>query len=97
MPANKRYLTTSFWAKFGKITAAIIGGLVTSTAFHLALASQFNTMIVWGTAIFTTFLLWAGIILFVYWIRVAWKAWLFCTIVTMASAAIIYLSNTVNS
>ena len=97
MPANKKYLTTCFWAKLGKASAAIVGGLVTTTAIHLAFASLLDPMIVWGTAIFTTFLLWAGIILFIYWIRVAWKAWMFCIALTLISAAVIYLSLPLNS
>ncbi len=97
MPANKKYLTTSLWAKFGKISAAIIGGFLASTAIHLAFATQLDPIAVWGTAIFTTFLVWTGIILFIYWIRAAWKAWLFCIGLMLISVAVIYLSLPVNS
>ena len=92
MPANKKYLTTSNWAKAGKITAAIVGGFLSSTAFHLALASVFDTVIIWGTAIYTTFILWGFFMLWVYWVRVAWKAWLVSLAVIAASALVIYVS-----
>ena len=92
MPANKKYLTRSKWAKAGKFLAAILGGFLSSTAFHLALASVFDTVIVWGTAIYTTFILWGFFILWVYWIRVAWKAWLVSFAVVAVSAVVIYVS-----
>ena len=92
MPANKKYLTRSNWAKAGKLLAAILGGFLSSTAFHLALASVFDTVIVWGTAIYSTFILWGFFILWVYWIRIAWKAWLVSFAVVAVCAAIIYIS-----
>ena len=92
MPANKKYLTRSGWAKAGKLSAAILGGFLSSTALHLALASVLDTVVVWGTAIFTTFILWGIFMLWVYWIRVAWKAWLVSFAVIAVSAGVIYVS-----
>ena len=92
MPANAKYLTQSNWAKAGKVTAAIFGGFLTVTSVHLALASIFETAIVWGTAIVTTFIIWGLYILWVYWVRTAWKAWLVSLIIIGASSVLIYLS-----
>ncbi|MEM9859067.1 MAG: hypothetical protein AAF843_17035 [Bacteroidota bacterium] len=92
MPANKKYLTTSNWSKAGKLTAAIFGGFLSVMAFHLALAEVLDTATVWGLGIVTTFICWGGFILWVYWVRVAWKAWLVTLGIVIASTAIIFIS-----
>lgn len=91
MPANQKYLTKSKWSKAGKFTAAFFGGFITSTAIHLALAAWLDKAIVWGTGIFSTFILWAFLILVVYWLKVAWKAWLMFLSIAVVCAAVIYL------
>lgn len=92
MPANKKYLTTSNWAKAGKLSAAIFGGFLAVIAMELALASVFDTALIMGISIVTTFILWGFFILYVYWVRVAWKAWLTTFGIILLSAMIIFLT-----
>lgn len=91
MPANSKYLTTSPWVKFSKIMAAIPGALIATVCFHLALASWFTPTIVWGTSVFTLYLLWVGFILLTYGLRKVWHTWLVLVCITLCSIAAIYL------
>lgn len=91
MPANPKYLTTSGWIKFGKISAAIFGSLIATVSFHLALATWLNPSIVWGTSIFSLFILWAGLILVTYWVRKVWQIWGILFLISATSIITIYL------
>lgn len=76
MPANKKYLMTSRWARFSKVLASILGAYLASISFHLTLALFFDRVVVLGTSIVTTFILWGGFMLLIYKIQKPWKAWL---------------------
>ncbi|UZR96361.1 hypothetical protein [Chondrinema litorale] len=91
MPANPKYLTTSNWVKASKITAAILGSLIATLSFHLALASWFNPTLVWGTSVFSLFILWLGFILLTYWVRKAWHIWSILSAISLISVLAIYL------
>ena len=75
MPASKKYLLTSRWARISKVFAAIIGAYLASISFHLTLALLFDKGLILGISIFTTFILWVGFMLMVYKVRKPWKAW----------------------
>ena len=76
MPANKKYLTTSFHQKFAKLTAGIFGGYLISALLHLLLAFWLpNHKIVFITSIFSIFLIWMVLIIVPYLSRNGWKVW----------------------
>lgn len=75
MPANKKYLTTSPWQRFAKISAAILGGLAVSVLFHLALASWFDRRAVIISSTYTAFILWALLMVLAFLGKNGWKVW----------------------
>lgn len=75
MPANPKYLTTSVRQRVLKITAAILGGYLVSTSFHLALAAWFDKPTVILTSAFTGFLLWAALMIVAFLARNGWRIW----------------------
>jgi len=75
MPANPKYLTTSVRQRVLKITAAILGGYLVSTSFHLALAAWLDKPTVIFTSAFTGFLLWAALMIVAFLARNGWRIW----------------------
>ncbi|MEM9675426.1 MAG: hypothetical protein AAF992_22735 [Bacteroidota bacterium] len=92
MPANTKYLTQSPWIKFGRLSAAILGSLIAAVAFHLALAAWLDPAIVFGTSIFTIFILWTGLMLVTYWLRKVWQVWSLLLLLIGVSSLMIYLN-----
>ncbi len=90
MPAHKKYLLRSPWAKFGKISAAIVGGFFASVFLHLALALWSNLHIVLVTSTFSVFIVWVLLMLMVYWIRSTWRAWGVLSLMIALSSLMIY-------
>jgi len=76
MPANKKYLTTSPWLRFSKITAGFVGGYVVMISLHLLLTKIFPRENVLATAFFTGYLLWAFLLLGAFLAKNVWKVWL---------------------
>lgn len=58
MPANKKYLNTSGWQKFAKISSGFLGGYLVSMTFHLAIAAWLDRVNVIITMTFSAFVLW---------------------------------------
>ncbi|MCL6219217.1 hypothetical protein [Zunongwangia pacifica] len=76
MPANKKYLTTSFHQKFAKLTAGIIGGYSISALVHLLLGFWLpDHKIVFITSVFSLFLLWMLLVIIPYLYKNGWKVW----------------------
>jgi hypothetical protein len=75
MPANPKYLTLSPWKRFAKISAAIVGGYVLTTCFHLALALWLDPVTVLITSAYSSFLLWVGLMVVAFLARNGWKVW----------------------
>lgn len=75
MPANKKYLLKSGWARASKVLAAIPGSLAASLALHLALALWVGFDYVVPTSTFSVFIVWTGLMLLVYRIEKPWKSW----------------------
>jgi len=75
MPTNKKYLTPAPSQRFAKITAAILGGLMVSVMFHMALASWFNHVAVIITSTFTAFILWAVLMVIAFLGKNGWTVW----------------------
>ncbi|MEL6717467.1 MAG: hypothetical protein AAFO82_15325 [Bacteroidota bacterium] len=91
MPANKKYLLQSPWARTSKIIAAILGSLLASIAVHMALALWVDTATFLSISVYGTFLLWVGFMLLVYWFKSPWKSWGALLLVIVVAGAAIYL------
>lgn len=90
MPANKRYLLSSGWARASKLIAAVFGGaLITVLLQNLA-------GILWGWDIvilslwFSFPCIWIAIMCWVYWIRSPWGVWAGLISIGLISSGIIY-------
>lgn len=96
MPANKKYLTPSPWHRFAKITAAILGGLMVSVLFHMALASWFNHVTVIITSTFSAFVLWAVLMVVGFLGKNGWKIWGIYLLTSLLLGVIFYFGNQTN-
>lgn len=76
MPANKKYLTTSGWQRFAKLSAGILGGYIISALLHMSLALWIPThkkMLI--TSVFTLYLTWCTLIIVPFLFKNGWKTW----------------------
>ena len=75
MPANKKYLS-SRGQRWLKITAGIIGGFIVTILFHNFLGVMVEEK---GGAIitsaYTSFLMWAGLMIIAFMQKNGWKIW----------------------
>lgn len=76
MPANKKYLTTSVFQRWLKITAGFFGGYGVTVSFFLMLACFLERQEVLMTGIFAGFILWAVLLVLAFLTRSGWKIWL---------------------
>lgn len=76
MPANKKYLTTSVFRRWLKITAGFFGGYGVMISFFLMLTCFFDRKDVLMTGLFAGFILWAVLLLFAFLTKSGWKIWL---------------------
>ena len=93
MPANPKYLTPSFWPRFSKITAAIIGSYLVSMTFHLMLATYLDKNIVLITSAYTAFLLWVTLMILTFIARSGWKVWGIYLLASAVFAGITYAAH----
>lgn len=96
MPANSKYLNPSFWPRFSKITAAILGGYFVSVTFHLALASWLSRPEVLMTMAFSGFILWVALMVIAFLAKSGWKIWGIYILLTLLFSALIYLGQNYN-
>ncbi|MEO9571791.1 MAG: hypothetical protein ABJH82_11365 [Polaribacter sp.] len=76
MPANTKYLTTSPWQKFAKISAGIIGGYIITSLLHLSLALWLpNGKEILITSIYTVFIVWGVLLIIPFLFKNGWKVW----------------------
>lgn len=92
MPANKKHLLQSNWAKASKIIASILGAFIASASLHLALALWLNKEMVSAISIVTIYLLWALFIILIYWLKKQWMVWGILMGITLVSITAIYIS-----
>ena len=97
MPANPKYLTTSPWLRFAKISAGLAGGYLLTTCLHLALAAWFDPATVLITSTFTTFILWAVIMVLAFLARNGWIAWGFILLASIVCTLVFLLGNPLTS
>lgn len=78
MPANLKYLTTSPWQQFAKISSGLIGGYSISALLHMciALIIPYKKEVL-VTSIFSMFLIWGTLLVLPFLFKNAWKAWLY--------------------
>lgn len=96
MPANAKYLTTSPWQRFAKISAGILGGYFVSMAVHLALVAWFNHVNMIITTAFTGFILWVVLMLLAFLSRNGWRAWLLYLFITGVFVGVALLGKSYN-
>lgn len=97
MPANKKYLTTSKWQRFGKITAGILGGYLVAQTAHLALASYVDHVVVLITSTFSFFIVWAALIILAFLAKSPWKIWLLYLGISLLFSVLIYFAPPLNT
>lgn len=97
MPANTKYLTTSSWQQFAKITAGIIGGYIISALFHMSLALWLpNPKEVLITSIYTHYIVWTALLIVPYLFKNGWKAWGVYIVVAILLYIAFYFGNQQN-
>lgn len=98
MPANPKYLTTSKWQRFTKVSASILGGFLLAASFHLAIAAwSTNQKTVFITYSFTLFILWVALMFIPYLSENGWKCWLWYGAFIIIFSVITYLGATYHS
>jgi len=97
MPANPKYLNPSFWPRFAKITAAIIGSYFVSISFHLALASWFNRPNVIITTAYSGFIVWVVLMVVTFLAKSGLKIWGLYLLLTLFFSGLIYAGQYHNS
>jgi ABC-type Na+ efflux pump permease subunit len=96
MPANAKYLTTSPWQRFAKISAGILGGYLLSMSIHLALASWVHHVNVIITMTFTGFIVWVVFMILAFLAKSGWKIWGLYLFLALAFAVIAYAGKIYN-
>lgn len=91
MPANKKHLS-GFWTRFSKLMAAIPGAYATTMLAHMAIAKHVvnDTPIVLTTA-YSSFLIWVGLMVVVYFIKNSWYMWGLLLLISAISVAFLFL------
>ena len=97
MPANPKYLNASFWPRFAKITAAIIGSYLVSISFHLALASWLNRPNVIITTAYSGFIVWVVLMVITFLAKSGLKIWGLYLLLTLFFSGLIYAGQYYNS
>ena len=90
MPANKKYLLRSGWAKSSKVLAALFGSLIASLALLTLVAMLGYADLVLLSSWFTFPSLWVAFIVVVYWVKSPMKAWGLLLSISLVCGVIIY-------
>jgi hypothetical protein len=91
MPAKKEYLSSG-WKRFSKLAAAIFGAYMATMMVHMAIAKNVpNDLPVLLTATYSAFFVWVGLMIMVYLIPKAWISWAILVLVSVLSAALIFV------
>ena len=92
MPANSKYLTSSGWQRFGKISAGILGGYLVAQTAHLALAAYLDHVVILITATFSLFIVWAVLIILAFLAKNPWKIWGLYLAISIVFSVFVYLA-----
>ena len=92
MPANPKHLNTNKWSRIGKISAAILGGYLVTSFFHLAIVQWVhNFKITINTWRFSLYLIWMFFLFLPFFFKQAWKCWVLYLSVMILFALVFYL------
>ncbi len=97
MPANKKYLTTSSWQRFAKISAGIVGGYIISALLHIALAFWLpdpKTVLI--TSVYTLYILWVTIMILSFLAKNGWKLWALYIAIIIVLSVLVYFGKIYN-
>lgn len=92
MPADKRHLSSP-GQRFLKITAGILGGYIVTFLFHNAIGvflTNKDGLIV--TSAYSSFLIWAGLLVIAFLIKNGWKVWGIYLLLIILFSLIIFLN-----
>ncbi|MEM9649890.1 MAG: hypothetical protein AAF969_15535 [Bacteroidota bacterium] len=92
MPANPKHLSSP-GQRVLKITAGILGGFLVTILFHNALGALLEEkggLII--TSAYTSFFLWAGLMVIAFLVKNGWKVWGIYLFLTILFGAIIFLN-----
>ncbi|MBU2913259.1 MULTISPECIES: hypothetical protein [Reichenbachiella] len=92
MPANPKHLTKAIHQRMAKITAAILGGYLLTTAVHLALATWLDKGTVLITSTYTGFILWVALMIIAFLGRNGWKTWGIYLLLTGFFSILVYVN-----
>jgi len=98
MPANKKYLTTSKWQRFAKVSAAILGGYLVTMMLHMVLAVWITnaTGAILVSSIFSAFILWVFFMIVPFWAKNGWKVWAWYILIIIICYALIQYGKSFN-
>lgn len=74
MPANKKYLSSP-GQRILKVSAALLGGYMVTCSLHLFLLLFFDKKTTLVTMFFSTYILWAVLMVFAFLSKNGWKIW----------------------
>lgn len=80
----------SGWAQASKVIAAVLGSFIASLGIHLSFASYFGQKQVVATSLFSIYILWAFLVIVVYWVKKPWIAWAILLPIILLSILAIY-------
>jgi hypothetical protein len=90
MPANPKYLSST-GQRWLKLTAGILGGFIVTILFHNALGvflTEKGGLVI--TSAYTSFLLWAALMVVALMIKNGWKTWGIYLILIVIFSVIIF-------
>lgn len=96
MPANKKYLSTSPFQRFAKISAGLLGGYMVTVSLFLALSLWINHVNVLMTLLYGGFIFWAFLFVFAFLMKNGWKVWAIYLVITLVCCGLIYLGKIYN-
>ncbi|MEO1547531.1 MAG: hypothetical protein AAFU74_12365 [Bacteroidota bacterium] len=77
--------------RISKILAVLLGSMVASVSFHLALSLWVGKDYIVPTSIFSFIILWVAFMVLVHWIEKPWKSWAWLLLIIAVSGIAIYL------
>jgi len=92
MPANPKYLSNK-WQRAGKVSAAILGGFIVTTAVHMSIGIllEDKTGLVL-TSIWSSWVMWIALMLVAFSFKKAWKVWLLYIGISAVATGIIIVN-----
>jgi len=94
MPANPKYLNTSPWQRFAKISSGILGGYLVTALFHMCLVLWLpSPKEILVTSIYTFFLVWLALLIIPFLFSNGWRVWGLYLSISLLLLGIYYIGN----